>query len=182
MLLSRYEARCGDPAAQRFKKDHFNLSNNGETFKVGDTVTVKWLCIDDIMYVDIRLSPDRGKTWILLNAQSIAYNDAARWSHFKWVIPEKIKDKTKPNACEFALAGNSDCLFRVENYSPNDSTEISMSEKPLTILPCSGAIGRDRHDGRNRGSMWTPYYHKTPSRPMGALPFGSSIYGEGLAL
>jgi hypothetical protein len=142
VLAFRLDAATPQPSDSQ--KIILTYPNNGETFRVNDTVTVKWLCLDDIMFVDIRLSPDGGKTWILLNAESIAYYDTARWSHFKWVIPEKIKDKTKPNASEFTLAGNNECLFRVENYSPNDRTEISISAKPMIILARSGVIVLDR--------------------------------------
>jgi hypothetical protein len=115
--------------------------NDGDTLTVGDTVTVQWVCIDDIMYVDIRLSPDGGKTWILINDESIGYNNPVSWQHFKWCIPETIASKTD----EFSLAGNETCLFRVENYSPMDRTEISINAKPLTIRASSGVKVPGRH-------------------------------------
>jgi len=117
--------------------------NNGDTLKIGDTVNVQWVCIDNIIYVDIRLSPDKGKTWILLNGQSIAYYDTAQWQHFKWVIPERIR-KSNQDTTRFLLAGNHDCLFRVENYSPKDKSEISVSAQPVTILAGSGIIRAGR--------------------------------------
>jgi hypothetical protein len=118
--------------------------NNGDTLMVGDTVTVQWECIDNIISVDIRFSPDRGKTWILLNGSSIGYMDTKSWGHYKWVVPEKIKENP-PNTNEFDLVGNSNCLIRVENYSPKDPTEISASAKPLTIIARNGVIIPGRH-------------------------------------
>ena len=55
---------------------------DGDTLYVGDTVSIDWVCIDDVMYVDIFISPDAGKTWIRLNDESVPYNDAVRWPHF----------------------------------------------------------------------------------------------------
>lgn len=113
--------------------------NNGDTLRVGDTVTVQWECIDDVVSVDIRFSPDGGKTWILINGSSIGYMDTKSWSHWKWVVPEKIKENP-PGSNEFELVGNNNCFFRVESYSPKDPTEISASPKPVTILASSGVI------------------------------------------
>jgi hypothetical protein len=127
--------------------------NYGESFTVGDTVSIQWVCIDDIMYVDIFLSADQGKTWILLNGQSIAYNDTARWGHFKWRIPAKITSK---QGVTFSLADNHECLFRVENYSPNDKSEISASAQPMTILAGSGII-----NANDRGKRTTSFNFNT---------------------
>src|SRR4051812_38795834 len=57
----------------------------GETFKVGDTLNVRWsergANAGDINVVDIRLSPDEGRTWIYLNVGSIA-KGSAQWESF----------------------------------------------------------------------------------------------------
>ena len=134
-LAFRLDAAIPQPSDSQ--KIILTYPNSGESFTVGDTVSVKWVCIDDIMFVDIYLSANKGKTWILLNAESISYEDTARWRHFKWRIPAKITSKP---GVEFSLADNHDCLFRVESYSPKDKSEISASAKPVTILAGSGVI------------------------------------------
>jgi hypothetical protein len=139
VLAFRIDAAAPQPSDSQ--KIILTSPNDGDTLTVGDTVTVQWVCIDDIMYVDIRLSPDGGKTWILLNDESIGYNNPVSWQHFKWCIPETISSKSE----EFSLAGNASCLFRVENYSPKDRTEISINAKPLTIRASSGVIVTNRH-------------------------------------
>jgi len=109
--------------------------NNGDTLRVGETVSIEWVCIDAIVSLDISLSPDFGKTWILLNGSTIMQGDMS-WGHYKWVVPEKIKINSPDTT--FELAGNSRCLFRVE--SPTDKRKNSISAKPVTILTASGII------------------------------------------
>jgi hypothetical protein len=139
VLALRFDAAAQVPIDSQ--KIILTYPDNGETFHVGDTITVQWICIDsdNIIAVDIRMSPDNGKTWILLNGTSIKYYDATSWYHYKWVIPDSIKENS-PGTTEFELAGTHSCLIRVENYSPQDQTEISVSSKPIIILARSGAV------------------------------------------
>ena len=123
--------------------------HDGDTLFVGDTVSIDWVCIDDVMYVDVYISPDAGKTWIRLNNESIPYNDAARWTHYQWRIPETIDSEGD----EFTLADNSKCLFRAENYSPQDNSEISINKQTLTIRAAS-SVKRTNH----RSPGYTPAF------------------------
>lgn len=142
ILAIRFDAAAQQPSDSQ--KIILTYPVNGDTFTVGDTITVQWVCIDNIIAVDIRLSPDSRKTWILLNGSSIGYMDTGSWGHYKWVIPEKIR-ANPPDTTEFTLADNPNCFLRVENYSPHDKTEISVSPKPVTILARSGVIVPNRH-------------------------------------
>ena len=118
--------------------------NNGDTLRVGQTALIQWVCIDNIVAVDIRLSPDLGKTWILLNGSSIGYMDTASWGHYKWTVKDKIKANA-PDTTTFTLTGNHSCLFRVENYSPASKAEISVCAKPVTIIAGNGIIVSGGH-------------------------------------
>jgi hypothetical protein len=111
------------------------------TFKVGDTLNVDWVCVNTILYVDILLSPDNGKTWMYISGSSIWYEDSVSWCHFKWIIPaEIIPPPIGMTSDTFVLSGDRNCLVRVQDYSPADSSYISTSAKPITVLPENAAI------------------------------------------
>jgi hypothetical protein len=118
--------------------------NNGESFHVGDTVTVQWNCTTDIPAVDIEFSPDTGKTWIFVNLSSIMYDDAVSWRHYQWIIPDTISSAMAgmPGQ-DFPLAGNSACYIRVEQYAPTSPSQISVCAKALTILKRKNGVIRN---------------------------------------
>jgi hypothetical protein len=91
--------------------------------------------VNAIVYVDILFSPDNGKTWMFMNGSSISYDDSVSWRHFKWIIPANITPPPSQMSNDtFALIGNHNCLVRVENYNPANSSYISTSAMPITIL------------------------------------------------
>jgi hypothetical protein len=129
------------PVPNDSQKIILTYPNNGETFHVGDTLSVDWVCVNAIVYVDILFSPDNGKTWMFMNGSSISYDDSVSWRHFKWIIPEEIiPPPTGMISDTFVLSGDHDCLIRVENYSPADKSYISISAKPITILAANAVI------------------------------------------
>jgi hypothetical protein len=109
---------------------------SGDTLFVNDSVTVKWETVDDIISVDVLISPNKGKNWLRLNSVSIPYYNTAQWSNFKWRLPEKITIDSH----EFSLVDNASVLFRAESYSPKNSSEISINSSPVIIKMKSEAV------------------------------------------
>lgn len=91
----------------------------GESFKVGDTLyfswTVKGDVPDPVYAVDVRISPDSGKTWGFLKSSSIT-SDSPNWGRFPWIVRDSIVIQgNKTN-----IVGNPGVCFRVEQYSSTD--------------------------------------------------------------
>jgi hypothetical protein len=124
------------PAPSDSQKIILTAPKSGDTLFVNDSVTVKWETIDDIISVDVLVSPNKGKNWLRLNSVSIPYYNTAQWSNFKWRIPEKITIDSH----EFSLVDNASILFRVESYSPKNSSEISVNALPVIIKTRSEAV------------------------------------------
>jgi hypothetical protein len=97
----------------------------GETFKIGDSLHVKWkLCNSgpiDINAVDPMLSPDGGTTWCYLKQNSIPIG-AAGFGDYAWKIPDSITLQGE----WFQLKGNAKCRIKVEQYSTYDAKQISI--------------------------------------------------------
>src|SRR5688500_18469308 len=82
----------------------------GETFKVADTLRVKWTAKDDpepMDNVDARFAPDSGKSWWTISPESYDPDEPA-WGNFGWKIPDTLTIQTTP----YPLAGNSKCMVR----------------------------------------------------------------------
>ena len=89
----------------------------GESFKVGDTLWIKWTVKDDpdpVDAVDPMYSPDNGQSWKTLS-QSIGPT-YRNWGNFGWKIPDSLVI----GATTHKLAGNTKGLIRVEQYSTQE--------------------------------------------------------------
>jgi hypothetical protein len=97
----------------------------GETFKVGDTLRVKWkLCNtgpSEINAVDPMLSPDGGTTWCFMKTSSIPPEDVA-FRNYAWKIPDSIQLQ----GVWFQLRNNANCRVKVEQYSTSDEKQRSI--------------------------------------------------------
>ncbi len=106
----------------------------GETFKVGQTLYVKWKLqgkgITDIASVDVSLSPDNGKRWQLLVTNSIVPSDPT-WGNFPYVIPDSIKIV---GGGMVSLKNNSECRIRVKQYNSSDPLTMTITNA-FTITP-----------------------------------------------
>ncbi|MBW8888920.1 MAG: hypothetical protein JF616_14290 [Fibrobacteres bacterium] len=98
----------------------------GESFKIGDTLRVKWkLCNygpSEITAVDPLFSPDSGKTWCFLQQNSIPVGSAS-FGNYAWKIPDSIGLQ----GVFFQLKNNPKCRFRVEQYTPVSEKQRSTS-------------------------------------------------------
>ncbi|MDB5105922.1 MAG: hypothetical protein JWP91_3611 [Fibrobacteres bacterium] len=97
----------------------------GETFKVGDSLRVKWSVKDvadapDAM--DVELSPDGGKSWGYIHSGSIS-NTMLIWGNYAWAV----KDSLLINGAKVGLIGKQ-ALIRVKPYvNPQPATTATLS-------------------------------------------------------
>jgi hypothetical protein len=97
----------------------------GESFKIGDTLRVKWkLCNEgstQIDAVDPMLSPDGGTTWCYMKLNSIPAGSAS-FGNYAWKIPDSIGLQGE----WFQLKNNPKCRIKVEQYSATDEKQRSI--------------------------------------------------------
>lgn len=97
----------------------------GESFKVGDTLRVKWkLCNTgpaEITAVDPMISPDSGTTWCFMKQNSIPAG-VPGFGDYAWKIPDSVQLQGE----WFQLKGNSKCRIKVEQYSTSDEKQRSI--------------------------------------------------------
>jgi hypothetical protein len=101
----------------------------GETFKVGETVHIKWTVkVDDKApnAVDPQVSLDTGKTWLNLR-QSIPDN-SAMWGDFPWLV-----DSVKHTSLQKIPLAGKKVLLRVEQYSTSLPEQRSTLTKLISI-------------------------------------------------
>lgn len=121
----------GDPDAQVVLLE----PRGGETFRVGDTLKVRWKLqgdgLTEISSVALWLSPDSGGTWILMKNASIAPADPD-WGEYRWKIPANLPNR----GTTLALAGSSKVLIRVQDYqNSSDPHKTALIPKPITVQP-----------------------------------------------
>ncbi|MBD3392552.1 MAG: hypothetical protein GF418_10730 [Chitinivibrionales bacterium] len=93
----------------------------GETLQVGQTITVRWTTDTNVVTdVDVKFSPDGGVSWETLNGSGSVVLGDADWDNLEWTIPETVLD--------IPLAGNSECIMRVEQYEATESDYIDNSD------------------------------------------------------
>lgn len=115
-------------------KIFLSTPKGGESFKVGDSLRVKWTVKEDpsdpVDNVDVLLSPDDGMTWAFLRGSAGSIKtDSPFWGNYTW----KIKDTLTVGTVKHPLAGNAKCRVRVMQYSTSDSKEIATTASAFTI-------------------------------------------------
>jgi hypothetical protein len=121
--------RCSEPDADACPDDGKQIlltyPKGGETFRIGDSLRVKWkLCnagLTEINAVDPMLSPDSGKTWCFLQQSSIPVGDRS-FGNYAWKIPDSIGLQGR----WFSLKNNSKCRIKVEQYTPLSDSQVSI--------------------------------------------------------
>lgn len=97
----------------------------GESFKIGDTLRVKWkLCNSgtaEIDAVDPMISPDNGTTWCYMKVNSIPAGSPS-FGNYAWKIPDSVELQGK----RFPLKDNANCRVKVEQYSTSDDRQRSI--------------------------------------------------------
>lgn len=64
--------------------------NGGESFRVGDTLRVRWNTDGYVTSIGIQFSPDSGKSWIPVTRKSAVNEGQAGWGDYPWVIPDSL--------------------------------------------------------------------------------------------
>lgn len=123
---------CGDEAAGPASTGLITLTSpqGGETFKVGETLHIKWTVKDDPeapTAVDPMISLDTGKTWNFLRSNGSIPTASPMWGDFPWVV-----DSVKVSGVKVGVAGKH-ALLRVLQYGSTDPDMISTLSKPINI-------------------------------------------------
>jgi hypothetical protein len=130
VLASLLCLRCSEPdntdaCPDDGKQILLTSPKGGESFRVGDSLRVKWkLCnagVSEIDAVDPILSPDSGKTWCFMKVNSIPRGDKT-FGNYAWKIPDSIQFQGQ----WFPLKNNSKCRVKVEQYSPLSDSQVSI--------------------------------------------------------
>ncbi len=127
---STFVPRDGDVAPGLFSTRLIRIDspNGGETFRVGDTITVQWsVRSPEVRAVDISFSPNDGESWTILNSDESISIDSPEWNNYTWVIPRSIGGHD--------IGGSSACLMRVGEYEAISDEYIDVSDSPFTVLP-----------------------------------------------
>jgi hypothetical protein len=138
---------CGDDATgpgesnawPSDKKVHIISPVGGATVHVGDVVDIRWEVSTPkgetdtrVDAADVELSPDNGKNWgYYLNTTGSIRPTDPNWEDFKWTVPASV---SKGGGADIPLAGNSQVLVRVLQYSTADDSLTYALPKPLTVL------------------------------------------------
>jgi hypothetical protein len=129
VLVSLLCLRCSEPDNDACPDDGKQIQlispKGGESFRVGDSLRVKWrLCnagVSAIDAVDPMLSPDSGKTWCFMKVNSIPRGDKT-FGNYAWKIPDSIQFQGQ----WFPLTNNSKCRVKVEQYTPFSDSQRSI--------------------------------------------------------
>ena len=131
----------------------------GETFRVGDSLRIKWTVKDDPdapNAVDPELSPDSGKTWGVLSSKSIVPL-SPEWGNFAWAVGDSLLVE----GYNVSLIGKP-VMIRVQQYNTSEAKKISAMKSvtitappdPLIILT-SPLGGETFHVGDSLRIKWT---------------------------
>lgn len=100
--------------------------NGGESFRVGDTLRIRWETDGYITSVGIQVSPDSGKKWIPVTRKSAINEGQAGWGDYGWVIPDSL------DGYSLATGGG---MISVYDYF---GTDRDRSDAVFAILPHEG--------------------------------------------
>ena len=115
----------------------------GETFKVGDSLRVRWSTKTDVedptTSVDVRFSPDSGATWFFVpwgpnQLTGSLGKDSYYWKNFAWKITDSLysQDVLK----KVKISGSNKCLIQVRDYLKNsDLNRTDVTHSFITITP-----------------------------------------------
>ncbi len=113
----------------------------GETYKVGETVTIRWEAGAKVGGVVIEASVDNGRNWLQLIQGGDVAPGTIDWLAYPWTIPADFKGTS--------LVSNS-VLVRVYDYARQDvegvSTAFAIEAKTAAADPSSPRLRTDRID------------------------------------
>lgn len=101
--------------------------NGGESFFVGDEMTVSWQADLQLVYdVNVELSADNGKTWKVLNTDGSLQPNTDNGGAWTWTVKESVDGMT---------AVSDKCLVRVVEYLEGKYSDVS--DGPFVIAEAS---------------------------------------------
>lgn len=90
--------------------------NGGESFTIGETVTVAWRGNEDSLPqgVDILISTDGGKSaWSMISGSASIEPGSASWESFTWTIPETVINESTNRPMSLV---SSECVLLIRDY------------------------------------------------------------------
>ncbi len=96
----------------------------GQTYQVGEVLTVRWSALPSVSGVGIELSPNNGENWYLIVDTTIA-NGGAGWGAYRWTVAPTVGSGV-PTTTDQVL---------VKVYQYTNSTIYDASTAPVTIVP-----------------------------------------------
>lgn len=97
--------------------------NGGETYSVGEEITIRWSATEGISGVTIEVSADNGKTWKFITRDNGLQSSDPDFGAYPWAIPESI---------DGAALTTESVLIKVADYF-DASRASDRSEQPFTI-------------------------------------------------
>ncbi|MBD3242556.1 MAG: hypothetical protein GF331_18345 [Chitinivibrionales bacterium] len=107
--------------------------NGGETYRVGDTLHVRWQAdLQRITSALLQVSFDEGETYYAINTDSAIEASGPDWGDYAWVIPDSIIDGTSR-----VSTVSSNCLIMASDYQ---ITMSDVSSNTFAIVPADAAV------------------------------------------
>ncbi len=97
----------------------------GETFTVGQQITITWNTNPLIDNAVVEVSPNDGENWVKLVENSIAPDDPD-WENFPFTIPSELDG--------LAFAGSANCLVRIRDYDNLNHVRLAA---PFSVAPAA---------------------------------------------
>jgi hypothetical protein len=155
----------------------------GETFRVGDTLRVKWVTDGFISSAGIQFSPDSGRSWIPVTRRSSVNLGQPDWGDYPWVIPDSL---------DGVSLVTERAVLSVYDYF---GTDRDRTDRAFSILPAAevsvrpgpvrdGDITLERAAG-GRLALGLPYpgrYRVALVDPRGRLALRTEVAGPGQVL
>jgi hypothetical protein len=115
----------------------------GQSFEVGQVLTVRWSGLTSVGGIGIEMSPDGGSNWFDIVGHGIPTSDPD-WGTYRWTIPATVGSGVS--------TVSSDALIRIYKYTDRNGVN-DVSPSPVTIVPSTVAADKARL-ARSAGRAW----------------------------
>lgn len=107
----------------------------GQSYAIGDELTIQWNATDDVGDVVLEVSPDGGQSWLAISSPSVTADDPG-YGAYPWTIPADI---------EGTSLASDNAVLRVMDYDNGDVFDVSgvfSITDPATILRRTESLSR----------------------------------------
>ncbi len=108
----------------------------GESFAIGNTVLIEWTAGERISQVNIEITTDGGRTWLLLTGSKSVRRTDTQWGAYPWLIPQTLGG---------ASMITDQAMFRIMDYL--DGENVGYSEN--FSINAENAVGARNVSGNN---------------------------------